>query len=157
MTTFRDFEAGFSMIEIVVSLFLFTLVLLGVVQGYLLVQHQQDLLLRERKTSVVVHELIQRYHRNMSERYFAVGDRYSISAASVASTELQDDQCRAVQACDSEDVKDYDFRWFISEIHNVLNMAAITVVPCVQHQYLCFSIVDNHERVMEFIVDKVRG
>lgn len=143
-------SAGFSLIEILVSLLIFTVVLLGVARGYLLVSHQLDVLYKEKMVGSLVHELVQRQYRNPSELYFKQSIWDSLRSE-------PQDGLAAMLTCEEErclesDLRDYDIRWFQAQVQLHFDEEQFSIKPCVEQQFLCLEVIAQHDVQMEFVV-----
>ena len=146
-------STGFSLIEILVSLLIFTLVLLGVARGYLLVGHHLNLLYKEKEVASLVQELVQRQYRNPSELYFeqAVWDSLKRDPQDRLAVMLGCEQ----EGCLEADLRDYDIRWFQSQVHLHFDEEDFSIKPCVEQQFLCLEVIAQHDVQMEFIVSSI--
>ena len=154
---FRQYKVkGFSLVEILVSLLVFSLVLLGVARAYLLVDYQINLLHKKQMMSSLVHELIQRGYRNTSVLYYSqsVWDAIDEQTGAMDCSETQ--ECLSAQLLGVDiqktDIRDSDIRWFKSQIQRYYDDVVFTLRPCSEQYFICLKIDEQQQSHMEFIV-----
>jgi prepilin-type N-terminal cleavage/methylation domain-containing protein len=144
-------HTGFTLIEILVSLFIFSLVLLGVAKGYLLVDHQMKQLRQEKRVVSLVQELVQRRYRNPTEIYFEQSLWDSIARRSALDTNAVG-SCVDGEGCLESELRDYDIRWFQSQFVDDFDRIILSFQPCSEQQYSCLNIFSENQINLSFVV-----
>lgn len=123
---------GFSLIELLIALVIFSTLVAGVGSAYLRIWQQQKQQELRQQVLTSLTELVQRRYRNPSVEYFSAG-MWQQGAAS-GFTQINCSQ----QNCSASELRDYDVQW----MQQVLASASIdfSLRPCLAG-WLCLSLV----------------